>query len=92
MAPTLQSGDYVLTYPAYIWPARRLKAGRVYIIDHSDMGRIIKRLMRELEDGRLVFAGDNPVSNSGDILGRIEKTRITARAFLHISAKRISLI
>ena len=78
MAPTLQDGDYVLT-----WPARTYVVGRVYCIDHSDLGLIIKRLERETSDGRLSFYGDNPVSNSGDILGRIEKTRVRARAIIH---------
>ena len=82
MAPTLQDGDYVL-----IWPARTYDVGRVYCIDHSDLGLIIKRLERESSDGRLIVYGDNPVSNSGDILGRIEKTRVRARAIIHYGSK-----
>ena len=82
MAPTLQDGDYVVC-----WPARSFDVGRVFIIDHSDLGLIIKRLEREAPDGRLIFAGDNPVSNSGNILGTIEKARVKTRAFLKISSK-----
>ena len=84
MAPTLQDGDYVLTRPV-----RTYDVGRVFIIDHSDLGLIIKRLEREAPDGRLIFAGDNPVSNSGNILGTIEKARVKTRAFLKISRKGI---
>ena len=84
MAPTLQDGDYVVT-----WPARTYVVGRVYLINHSDLGLIIKRLERETSDGRLIFAGDNPVSNSGDILGRIKKTRVRSRALLKISSGKL---
>ena len=84
MAPTLQDGDYVLTKSASTYDM-----GRIYLIDHSDLGLIIKRLEREAPDGRLIFAGDNPVSNSGNILGTIEKARVRTRAFLKISRKGI---
>jgi len=92
MAPTLQGGDYVLTLPVNIWPARRFKAGRVYIIDHPDLGLIIKRLTRQTAAGRLVFSGDNAASNSGHILGEIKKTRVRARAYLHIRKSGIRFI
>jgi len=82
MAPTLQDGDYVITLPV-----RTYHVGRVFIIDHSELGLIIKRLERVSMDGRLIFAGGNPVSNSGDILGKIEKARVRARAVLKLSAK-----
>ena len=82
MAPTLLDGDYVLTKSANTYDV-----GRIYLIDHSDLGLIIKRLERESPDGRLIFAGDNPVSNSGNILGTIEKARVRARAFLRLSPK-----
>ena len=55
MAPTLLDGDYVLTKSASTYDV-----GRIYLIDHSDLGLIIKRLEREAPDGRLIFAGDNP--------------------------------
>ena len=84
MAPTLLDGDYVLTKSASTYDV-----GRIYLIDHSDLGLIIKRLEREAPDGRLIFAGDNPVSNSGNILGTIEKARVRTRAFLKISRKGI---
>ena len=84
MAPTLLNGDYVLTKSASTYDV-----GRIYLIDHSDLGLIIKRLEREAPDGRLIFAGDNPVSNSGNILGAIKKARVRTRAFLKISRKGI---
>ena len=87
MAPALQDGDYVLSIPA-----RKYIAGRVYLIDHSDLGLIIKRLEREGPDQRLIFAGDNPVSNSGDILGRIDKARVKSRALLKLSRKGLKRI
>ena len=87
MAPTLQDGDYVITLPV-----RTYHVGRVFIIDHSELGLIIKRLERVSMDGRLIFAGDNPVSNSGNILGTIEKARIKTRAFLKISRSGLKRI
>jgi len=84
MAPTLCDGDYVITFKL-----RLPKIGKIYIINHSDLGRIIKRLKDVDGDGRLIFAGDNPVSNSGDILGRIKKERIIARAFVKITKSSI---
>ena len=86
MAPTFQDGDYILarriTKPNY-----KFKIGNIYLIDHIDLGLIIKRLDQETADGRLIVSGDNPVSNSGDILGHIDKTRVRARALLKISSK-----
>jgi len=87
MAPTLQDGDYVLC-----WPARKFNVGRVFIINHSDLGLIIKRLERVADDGRLIFAGDNPVSNSGHILGTVEKARVKSRAFVKIGLKGIKAL
>lgn len=92
MAPTLLHGDYVLTLTNAIWPGSRLKPGRVYIINHSELGLIIKRLERETPQGRLVFKGDNPASNSGHILGEIEKARVHACAYLRLHKKGLSLI
>ena len=84
MAPTLSDGDYLLTKSVSTYDV-----GRIYIIHHSDLGLIVKRLEREGADGRFIFAGDNPVSNSGDILGSIEKARVKARAVLRMSSRGI---
>jgi len=92
MAPTLQNGDYVMTFSAPFHSARRFKAGKIYIINHSDLGLIIKRLKTETAQGRLIFEGDNHISNSGHILGGIEKARVKARAVLQISKKSVKLI
>ncbi len=92
MAPVLKDGDYVLAFTGFIWPALRFIPGRVYLINHPDLGLLIKRLSRETPQGRLIFAGDNPASNSGHILGDIEKARVTARALLKIHKKGLSIL
>jgi len=85
MSPTLSGGDYVLT----IKP-RSLRAGFIYVIEHGDLGRIIKRLehieTRETgETGRYYFKGDNPKSTPGAVIGPVAAPRIVARAILKIS-------
>jgi len=92
MAPTISAGDYVVAFTRFIRPAPRLKSGRIYLINHSDLGLIIKRFERETVQGRLIFSGDNRASNSGHILGEIEKARVIARAFLKIHKRGVSIL
>ncbi|PHS41539.1 MAG: peptidase S24 [Robiginitomaculum sp.] len=79
MSPTLNGGDYVLT----IRP-RSLRPGFIYVVEHTDLGRIIKRLER-VEDGRYYFAGDNPNSTPSAVIGPVSAPRIRERAVLKIS-------
>jgi len=79
MSPTLNDGDYVLT----IKP-RSLRAGFIYVVEHTDLGQIIKRLERA-EGSKYYFAGDNPNSTPSAIIGPVSAPRITARAILKIS-------
>ncbi|MBL4853289.1 MAG: S24/S26 family peptidase [Robiginitomaculum sp.] len=83
MSPTLNDGDYVLT----IKP-RSLRAGFIYVVEHGDLGRIIKRLDRTQND-RYYFKGDNPKSTPGTVIGPVTAPRITARALLKISKRGI---
>ena len=83
MSPTLEDGDYVLT----IKP-RSIRPGLIYVINHSDLGRIVKRCSGQ-DGNRYTFSGDNPAS-SDSIIGRVEPARIVGRAFLRLSDSRIS--
>ena len=58
MSPTLMDGDYVLTKK--IKP-RSLRPGLIYVVDHSDLGRIIKRL-KHIQNDLCIFEGDNQKS------------------------------
>ncbi|MCF6275000.1 MAG: hypothetical protein L3J05_04475 [Robiginitomaculum sp.] len=79
MSPALSGGDYVVT----IKP-RSVRPGFVYVLNHSDFGQIVKRL-ESIEDGRYYFAGDNPKSTPGAVIGPVPRERITGYAILAIS-------
>lgn len=75
MAPTLLDGDIVLTLKA----RQKLKPGAIYVIDHSDLGLIIKRLSAA-RGKRFVFTGDNPDSTPSAVIAPVERARIKERA------------
>ena len=79
MSPTLQDGDYVITKKP-----RRLASGLIYVIDHSELGRIIKRLGDTKHD-RCFFIGDNPSSTPSTIIGAVERSRIIGQVIWVIS-------
>ena len=70
MSPTLQNGDYVITKKP-----RQLQVGLIYVINHSDLGRIVKRL-GDTKNDRCYFIGDNPTSTPSAIIGAVEKSRV----------------
>jgi len=75
MAPTLRDGDIVFTVKSR--PAA-LRSGLIYVINHSDLGSIIKRLGEHV-DNRYRLTADNPTSTPSAVMGRIEPERITHR-------------
>lgn len=79
MSPTLNSGDYVLTLKP-----RRIAAGFIYVVEHSDIGRIIKRLER-VENGRAILKGDNPGSAPSSVMASVSLDRLSGRAVLAIT-------
>jgi len=83
MSPTLHEGDYVITKKP-----RRLQAGLIYVINHSDLGRIIKRLGDTKHD-RCYFIGDNPTSTPSTIIGAVESSRVIGQVILVISKMKI---
>ena len=78
MSPTFTDGDYVLT----IKP-RSLRPGLNYVIKHSDLGQIIKRLER-INNGKYLFRGDNPKSTPTSVIGPVEKSRIIGRVVFKV--------
>ena len=70
MSPALEDGDYVIT----IKP-RSFRPGFIYVIDHIDLGRIIKRLS-SVQDGDLVVSGDNPSSTPDALIAPITSDRV----------------
>lgn len=79
MSPTLQNGDYVITKKP-----RQLQVGLIYVINHSDLGRIVKRLGDTKYD-RCYFIGDNPTSTPSAIIGAVEKSRVIGKVTWIIS-------
>ncbi len=86
MSPALKDGDYVLTLKP-----RLFRPGFIYVINHIDLGRIIKRLDRA-EGDRIWVSGDNPASTPGAIIAQVTKDRVIGRAVLAITTSGIKRI
>jgi len=84
MLPTLEDGDYVITKKP-----RLFQAGLLYVINHSDLGRIIKRL-EKFEGDKFFFVGDNvQASTPAGLIGAVEADRIVGQVIKIIGPKGI---
>jgi len=84
MSPTLEDGDYVITKKPRLY-----QAGLIYVINHSDLGRIIKRL-EGTKDERYLFTGDNTkTSTPANLMSTIEQDRIIGQVICVIGPKGI---
>ena len=83
MSPALTHGDIVLC--KNVKPAA-LRCGFIYVVNHSDLGCIIKRLGPG-PGNRYSLSGDNPASAASPLMGTVEPARITRRAILRISKR-----
>ena len=82
MSPALEDGDYVITKKP-----RLFQAGLIYVINHSDLGRIIKRL-QDIKHDLCFFIGDNPkVSTPSSLMGAVERERIIGQVIWVIGPK-----
>ena len=86
MSPALEDGDLIIAIQTQ---PRTLRAGLIYVIEHSDLGRIIKRLGAPSGEGFMLI-GDNPASTPSAVIGPVEPARITRRAIMRVSPKGIS--
>jgi len=75
MLPTLFDGDTVITTKP-----RVVHAGLIYVVDHSDLGLIIKRLDSFDNRGRARLTGDNPRSTPSAVMGTVETERFVGQA------------
>ncbi|GEM_PF-1428480 len=80
MEPALHDGDYIITYKP-----RTLRPGLIYVANHSDFGRIVKRLDALDTRGRAILSGDNKASTPSRIIGPVDTKRIIGRALLAIT-------
>lgn len=76
MSPTFEDGDYVLT----IKP-RPIRSGLIYVVDHIDLGRIIKRV-KAVDNGKAELIGDNPASTPPALLAQVDLSRLERRAWI----------
>jgi len=82
MSPTLEDGDYVLTKKPRLY-----RAGLIYVINHSELGRIIKRL-QDTKHNKCLFIGDNSkASTPSSLIGAVEKDRVVGQVILIIGPK-----
>jgi len=70
MSPVLSDGDYVITKKP-----RSLQPGFIYVINHSDLGRIVKRL-HSVKDTTYTFRGDNASSTPEAVIAPVSAERI----------------
>ena len=84
MSPTLEDGDYVLTKKPRLY-----QAGLIYVINHSDLGRILKRMDR-VENERYFFSGDNSkASTPAGLISSVEQNRIVGQVVWVIGPKGV---
>ena len=81
MSPTLVDGDYVLIRKPR--RQRKLTLGLIYVINHSELGRIIKRL-GDMKHDHCFFIGDNPSSTPSTVIGAVESSRVIGQVILAI--------
>lgn len=81
MSPALEDGDLIL---AKTIKPRSLRPGFIYVVSHSDLGTIIKRLGPKSGE-RYMLIGDNPNSTPSAVMGPVEPERISRRALLKLS-------
>ena len=74
MSPALRDGDYIVTKKP-----RSYRPGFIYVINHSDLGQIVKRLSA-VEKDRYLFKGDNQASTPSSIIAPVSADRIIGRA------------
>lgn len=85
MSPALNAGDYIIC--KNIKP-RSIRPGLIYVITHSDLGRIVKRVST-MRGHAYILCGDNPSSTPSEVMGPVTPERITKRAIFAITKSGI---
>lgn len=86
MHPTFAPGDYLICTKA-----RSLRSGFVVVVDHSELGTIVKRI-KSIEAGKILLVGDGAGSTSTETIGAISCLDIKGRVRLAITSKGIRRI
>ena len=81
MRPTLAPGDYLI-----LTKARALRAGFVVLVDHPEMGIIVKRV-KSVSDKSVSLEGDGPGSTSSEDIGAVPINLVRGRARWAVTPK-----
>ncbi len=76
MSPIINDGDIML-----VIKPRTLRAGLVYIVNHPELGRIVKRLDR-IENNKYFFVGENNNSTPPTLISPVTAGRIIGLVML----------
>lgn len=81
MLPGLRCGDYVLVF---CYP-KKLTVGDVVVVQHPQLGIIIKRVKHFLPNGHFFIVGDNTLASTpSEIMGEISRDQILGKVFFRI--------
>ena len=82
MSPGLCHGDYVLTHK--LW--RKLSVGDVVVVQHPELGVIVKRILK-VQDDEILLTGDNVhASASPERMGQVNYKHVLGRVCAEIHA------
>ena len=83
MSPRFRHGDLVLATTPLVPTVPQV--GNAVIVDHPDMGRIIKRVAETVDDRYVVLEGLNSRSSSASEIGRVRFERVIGKVRLNLS-------
>lgn len=80
MAPQYQEGDYIVDAS---WANMQLKSGMVVVVLHPIYEKIVKRILKVDEVGKILLIGDNVSSVSPQQLGWVERKCLLGKVIFH---------
>lgn len=83
MSPNIKQGSFVFIFKS---PFTKFKTGDLVVVDHSQYGRIIKRVYSSNNNQQFSLTGDNPDSLSSEKMGLVNKRQLCGKVF-YISQK-----
>ncbi len=85
MSPTFHHNDYVISFS---WYTTCYNTGDVVIVNHPDLGILIKRIAQIDHQNRVLLTGDNPASIDSFTLGWQSSKALVGKVCWHIAATR----
>ena len=83
MVPTLNSGDYVLSWGSKL---RQYKRGDIVVVCHPVLGNIVKRVNKVYSNKCVELVGDNVLSVPSDVIGLQEPDAVLGYVLWRSSA------